>query len=243
MYPAYPRHFFSLRGLVHICIPHTGTPCGRVMGLKVLPTLVGLSLWDCLALAFCTLIVSQLGEFVKRFLKFLSKDFFYSVRPSPLASCGLLLTSLTLYHILSGLSRGLLKKIATFFQRAVSYTVWAWLRHTDFSVLYPNGAGSTRPVPYPLDTNSIPHLFPDCNRQNAQNRDFYFLDICATFLLTNCWRHVIMEIPRPSTVGARPNSSLCTIKKPTAFVSRSQKRWGNSVQMLAISGATPIAFS
>lgn len=29
MYPAYPRHFFSLRGLVHICIPQTGTPCGR----------------------------------------------------------------------------------------------------------------------------------------------------------------------------------------------------------------------
>ena len=29
LYPAYPRHFFSLRGLVHICIPHTGTPCGR----------------------------------------------------------------------------------------------------------------------------------------------------------------------------------------------------------------------
>ena len=69
MYPAYPRHCFSLRGLVHICIPHTGTPCGRVIGLKVLPTLVGLSLWDCLALAFCTLIVSQLGEFVKRFFQ------------------------------------------------------------------------------------------------------------------------------------------------------------------------------
>ena len=32
MYPAYPRHSFSLRGLVHICIPHTGTPCGRVLG-------------------------------------------------------------------------------------------------------------------------------------------------------------------------------------------------------------------
>ena len=29
LYPAYPRHSFSLRGLVHICIPHTGTPCGR----------------------------------------------------------------------------------------------------------------------------------------------------------------------------------------------------------------------
>ena len=108
VYPAYPQHCFSLWGLVHICIPHTGTPCGRVMGLKVLPTLVGLSLWDCLALAFCTLIVSQLGEFVKRFLKFLSKDFFYSMRPSPLASCGLPLTSLTLYHTSGGLSRGFL---------------------------------------------------------------------------------------------------------------------------------------
>ena len=156
----------------------------------------------------------------------------------------LLLTSLTLYHILSGLSRGLLKKIATFFQRAVSYTVWAWLRHTDFSVLYPNGAGSTRPVPYPLDTNSIPHLFPDCNRQNAQNRDFYFLNICATFLLTNCWRCVIMEICAPHTRG-RAAKILCIMyKKPTAFVSRSQKRWGKSFQIvLAISGATPIAFS
>ena len=32
VYPAYPQHFFSLCGLVHICIPHTGTPCGRVIG-------------------------------------------------------------------------------------------------------------------------------------------------------------------------------------------------------------------
>ena len=43
------------------------------MGLKVLPTLVGLSLWDCLALAFCTLIVSQLGRFVKGFLEIIFK--------------------------------------------------------------------------------------------------------------------------------------------------------------------------
>ena len=34
LYPAYPRHFFSLRGLVHIYIPQTGTPCGRVMGQR-----------------------------------------------------------------------------------------------------------------------------------------------------------------------------------------------------------------
>ena len=56
----------------------------------------------------------------------------------------------------------------------------------------------------PLDTNNIPHLPTECNRQNAQNRDFYFLDICATFLLTNCWRCVIMEILRASPVGAPP---------------------------------------
>ena len=34
---------------------------------QVLPTLVGLSLWDCLALAFCTLIISHLKWFVKNF--------------------------------------------------------------------------------------------------------------------------------------------------------------------------------
>ena len=98
-------------------------------------------------------------------------------------------------------------------------------------------------LPSPLDTNSIPHPPPDCNRQNAQNRDFYFLDICATFLLTNCWRYAIMEICAPHTRG-RAAKILCIMyKKPTAFVSRSQKRWGNSIQKLAISGATPIAFS
>ena len=38
-------------------------------GVEVLLTLVGLSLWDCLALAFCTLIVSHFKEFVKRFFQ------------------------------------------------------------------------------------------------------------------------------------------------------------------------------
>ena len=55
---------------------YTYTPCGRVIGLKILPTLVGLSLWDCLTLAFCTLIVSQLGRFVKGFPTF-SQNFFF----------------------------------------------------------------------------------------------------------------------------------------------------------------------
>lgn len=60
----------------------------------------------------------------------------------------------------------------------------------------------------PLTLQIIPHLSPECNWQNAQNRDFYFLDICATFLLTNCWRCVIMEISRPASVGAPPKSRL-----------------------------------
>ena len=36
-------------------------------GAEVLPTLVGLSLWDCLALPFCTLIISQVFRLVKSF--------------------------------------------------------------------------------------------------------------------------------------------------------------------------------
>ena len=59
-------------------------------------------------------------------------------------------------------------------------------------------------IPSPLDTNSIPHLSTECNRQNTQNRDFYFPKLCATFRLTNCWRCVIMEILRASLVGAPP---------------------------------------
>ena len=162
------------------------------MGLKVLPTLVGLSLWDCLALAFCTLIVSQLGRFVKRFLKFLSKDFFYSVRPSPLASCGLLLTSLTLYHNLGDLSR-------TFFKFLNFLTLQSVSRMGACSASL-RGSGHY----LPLTLQIIAHLTTECNRQNTQNRDFYFPKLCATFCLTKCWRCVIMEILRASPVGAPP---------------------------------------
>ena len=40
---------------------------------KVLRTLVGRSLWDCLALSFCVLIISQTLRFVKTFLTFLAE--------------------------------------------------------------------------------------------------------------------------------------------------------------------------
>ena len=69
LYRAYPRHCFSPRGLVHIYIPRTRTPRGRVIGLKVLPTLVGHSLWDCLVLAFCTCIIAHIRLLVKYFFE------------------------------------------------------------------------------------------------------------------------------------------------------------------------------
>jgi hypothetical protein len=64
------QHFFSELALVHICIPQTYTPCGRVMGqrsysLSWAPTFRGR-----LTLSFCTLIVSYFKGFVKRFYKF-----------------------------------------------------------------------------------------------------------------------------------------------------------------------------
>ena len=153
MYPAYPRHFFSLRGLVHICIPQTGTPCGRVMGLKVLPTLVGLSLWDCLALAFCTLIVSHFKGFVKRFFKFFLKNLFDWLYRTPTNALGCvayyprLLTPL-LYHNLGDLSRGFLH----FFSRVPTSSpllrFW-WLLGCLTS---------------PLDNDSIPQTALNVNR-------------------------------------------------------------------------------
>ena len=110
--------------------------------------------------AICTLIVSQLGRFVKRFLKFLSKDFFYSVRPSPLASCGLLLTSLTLYHTSGGLSMGFL----SFFKKLFEVPNCGW-RLT----LSPR---TTMGLPHiswvrsylPLTLQIIAHLPTECNR-------------------------------------------------------------------------------
>ena len=44
----------------------------------------------------------------------------------------------------------------------------------------------------PLTLQIIAHPIAECNRQNVQNRDFYFLDICATFRLTKYWRYAIM---------------------------------------------------
>ena len=82
LYPAYPRHFFSLRGLVHICIPHTGTPCGRVIGNKVLLALVGTHLFVvALPSPFVPLLYHNLGDLSRGFLHFLRIFFREHLRP------------------------------------------------------------------------------------------------------------------------------------------------------------------
>ena len=107
--------------------------------------------------------------------------------------------------------------------------------------------GSVRCIPcggslaLPLLTlQIIAHPTPDCNRQNAQNRDFYFLDICATFLLTNCWRCVIMEISRPAFVGAPLKMPLIVNKKAHRFCKPKPKAVGKIISnCMAVWGATP----
>lgn len=90
----------------------------------------------------------------------------------------------------------------------------------------------------PLDNNSIPRLPPECNRQNTQNRDFYFLDICATFLLTKAEGCGIME-----------NSGRCDCRRPAQktrhlFHSRSSKVAGKChtkiLVLCSCSGSHPL---
>ena len=199
MYPAYSQHCFSLWGLVHIYIPQTGTPCGRIVGQRSYMTLMGLAFGFRLALPFCTLIVSQLGGFVKRFFLEVS-TFFYlpvllatrAVRFIPCGGGRVSLPSWLLLHCITtwAICQGVFPTFSHLFTRELLGRILDW----DF--------------PLPLTLQIIAHLPTECNRQNAQNRDFYFLDICATFCLTNCWWCVIMEISRPSTVGAPPKSRL-----------------------------------
>ena len=66
-----------------------------------------------------------------------------------------------------------------------------------------------------LTLQIISHLPLDCNRQNAQNRDFYFLKLCATFLLTKVAWCVIMEFSAAATVSGR-------LKKPPHTLGRSK---------------------
>jgi hypothetical protein len=103
--------------------------------------------------------------------------------PSPFVSL--------LYHTLRDLSRGIFAFAGLFLLGVPYHPSWCPLRGL------------------PLDCSYIvSHLFPNCNRQNAQIREKYFLDICATFLLTNCWRCIIMEIRGPDIRGRAAENQL-----------------------------------
>ena len=98
-------------------------------GAEVLPTLVGLSLWDCLALAFCTLIVSYFKGFVKNFFE----EFLFHLCRLGIC-CSSSLTPL-LYHTLGDLSRGNFRGCSAFcyspissLGRASSAFPLVWLR-------------------------------------------------------------------------------------------------------------------
>lgn len=69
VYPAYPQHSFSLWGLVHICIPQTGTPCGRVMG--------NWSYWLSWALPFGVAVPSPLEFIVPQTFRFVNTFFYF----------------------------------------------------------------------------------------------------------------------------------------------------------------------
>lgn len=83
-------------------------------GAEVLLTLVSLSLWDCLALSFCTLIVSYFKGFVKRFFELFSFGreilfYFTQLRIGERLFASVCLFTSLLYHNLGDLSRGFLK--------------------------------------------------------------------------------------------------------------------------------------
>ena len=111
LYPAYPRHSFSLRDLVHICIPHTGTPCGRGLyrqGLTrlswVLPS--ASALLPSLCFYYSTLLAICQGVSAN-FLSILLHFLLATLQTSwgtRLEVCYSPLTPL-LYHNLGGLSR------------------------------------------------------------------------------------------------------------------------------------------
>ena len=133
MYPAYPRHYFSLRGLVHIYIPQTGTPCGRVLGRWSYSLSWASALRRCHSLAFCTLSIPHFVGFVKRFFSLFWKKFIsrkgrsvtaliipVRLPQSLLVEVPCLLTSL-LYHTSWGLSRGFLSMDSNHFYTISDY--------------------------------------------------------------------------------------------------------------------------
>ena len=100
-----------------------------------------------------------------------------------------------LYHTLRGLSRGFLHFFSWLFPVCVVVLRFLLTAKGIFPRL------GTRSF---LLTMIVYHILSQRSTwQNTQNQDFYFLNICATFLLTNCWSCVIMEFPAAATVGGR----------------------------------------
>ena len=187
------QHFFSELALVHICIPQTYTPCGRIVGqrsysLSWAPVLSVALPSPFVPLLYHTLRGLSRGIFAFAGLFLLGVPITHHGVP-----CGdFLLTALTLYHILSGLSRGFLHFLRTFFSGAPT------------PVLHSQWQAFVCGYPLPL-TMIVYHTPPQKSTwQSAQIRASKLFYFCTTFLLTNCWRYGIMEIPAPTSEGAAP---------------------------------------
>ena len=163
-------------------------------GAEVLLTLVGLSLWDCLALSFCTLIVSHFKGFVKRFFElFRSVGRFCFTSPNYALGrgCSLLSASLHPYCITTWV---ICQEVFQTFLK----NLFGWLYRTPTNAL-----GCVAYYPRLL-TMIVYHTPPQKSTwQNAQIRASKLFDFCTTFLLTNCWRCGIMEILAAHTRGRR----------------------------------------
>ena len=158
------------------------TPCGRFIGIRTYSLSWAPTFRGCLALAFCTLIVSHSKGFVKRFFTFFSREVLGS---SPRS---LLLTPL-LYHNLGDLSR----VFYIFFQ--------GWFARP----LRPEDATLLRPLPLTMIVYHKPYQKSTGNV--AQIREKMRPEVCAKCELIFFEQCDIIEILRAASVGAQPKKA------------------------------------
>ena len=166
-----------------------------------------------------------------------------------------------LYHTLRGLSRGIFAFAGLFLLGVPHHPSWCPLRGLplDCSYIVPHlewfvkgflhffSSAISIPMGRHLMRFSLPLTMivyhtplQKSTWQSAQIRASKLFDFCTTFLLTNCWRYGIMEIPAPTSEGAAPKIE---IEKATpcgvAFCYRARVALTRSPQCCAIS--QPIA--
>jgi hypothetical protein len=92
--------------------------------------------------------------------------------------------------------------------QGVSYIFSEFFSRAPTPVLHSQWQAFVCGYPLPL-TMIVYHTPPQKSTwQSAQIRASKLFDFCTTFLLTNCWRYGIMEIPAPTSEGAAPKIEM-----------------------------------